>query len=88
MDADGEIRRADGTRPEAGRGSPGQVAVGFGHEGGTTLVAGRDDADAGLAETVEQAQERFAGHRERVAHACGAECIRDEPTHRPWPGRL
>ena len=77
---------ADGARPEADRRPPGQLPVRLGHERGAALVARGDDPDPGALERVEQAQERFAGDRERVAHAGRAEGVGDEPADGPWSG--
>ena len=63
------LARPDGARAEAGRRPAGQLAVGLGHERGAALVARGDDADAGVAEALEQAEEALAGHREGVADA-------------------
>ena len=47
------------------------------------LVTGRHDADAGVAQGVEQPEERLAGHREGVPDAGGTQRIGDEPPDRP-----
>ena len=73
VDADGEVRGADGARAEAQRGAAGQLAVGLGGEGGGALVAGGDDPDAGGGERVEDAEEALAGDGERDPDARGAE---------------
>ena len=49
--------------PRQTAGSPGQLAVGLGHERRGALVAGRDDPDPGALEGVEQAEERLARAR-------------------------
>ena len=84
VDADGEIRGPDAARAEADGGSTRELAVGLGHERGAALVAGGDDADAGITERVEEAQERFAGHGERVADAGAAQGVGDEAADGPW----
>ena len=72
--------------PRQAAGRPGQLAVGLGHERRRTLVAGGDDADAGVAEGVEEAEERLAGHREGVADAGAAQGVGDEAPDGPRPG--
>ncbi len=57
VDPDGQVGPAHGTRPEADRRSAGELTVGFGHERGGALVAGRDHPDARALERVEQAEE-------------------------------
>ncbi len=79
VDADGEVRGADGARREADRRAAGQLAVGLGHERRRPLVAGADDPDAGGVEALEQAEEALARHGERVADADGTEGVGDEP---------
>ena len=79
MDADREVRGADGAGRETDRRAAGQLAVGLGHERRGALVAGADDPDAGGVEALEQAEEAFARHGERVADADGAEGVGDVP---------
>ena len=86
VDPDGEIGGADRARREA-RGRPtGQLPVGLGHERGAALVPRRDDPDPGVAERVEQAEERLARNGERVAHAGGPQGVGDEPPDGPRAG--
>ncbi len=54
VDADGQVRRPDGPRPDACRRPTGQIAVRLGHEGRAALVACCDDADPDVSESVEQ----------------------------------
>ena len=63
VDADGEVGAPDGPRPEARRRSAGQLPVRLGHERRAALVARRDDADPGVLERVEHAEERLARAR-------------------------
>ena len=86
VDPDGEVGRADRARPEAHRRPPGQLAVRLGHERRGAFVAGRDDADAGPFERVEEAEEGLAGHREGVPDAGRPERVGDEPADGPRPG--
>ena len=86
VDADREVRRADGPRADARRRSAGQLAVGLGHERGGALVASRDDADARLVEPLEQAEEALAGHGEGVPDADRSEGVRDEAADGPSRG--
>ena len=69
VDADREVRGADRARPEAGRGPPGELAVGLGRERGATLVPRGDDPDPGRLEGVEHRQEALARDGEGDAHA-------------------
>ena len=84
VDPDREIRGPDAARAEADGGSTRELAVGLGHERGAALVASGDDADAGIAERIEEAEERFAGHGERVADAGAAQGVGDEAADGPW----
>ena len=54
---------------------------------GAALVPCGDDADAGITKTVEEAEERLAGHGERVADTGSPECVGDEPADGPRPVR-
>ena len=78
VDADGEIRGPHAARTDTGGGSTGELAVRLGHEGGATLMARGDDADTGITERVEEAEERFAGDREGVADAGAAQRVGNE----------
>ena len=77
------LARADRARADARRGPAGQLPVRLGHERGAALVAGGDDPDPGVAERIEQPEERLAGDRERVADAGRAQGVGDEPADRP-----
>ena len=83
MDADGEVRGADGPRPDADRRPAGQLAVRLRHEGRRTLVTGGHDPDPGSIEAIKQPEKAFAGNREGVADADGAEGVGDVPTDGP-----
>ena len=61
--------------------------MGLGHEGRGALVAGRHDPDPDIAERIEQAEERFAGHGERVPDAGSTQGGRDVSTDRDRAGR-
>ena len=50
------------------------------------LVAGRDDADPGAFEGVEEPEERLARYGERVADARRAELVGDVAPDGPWTG--
>ena len=80
MDADREVRAADGTRAEAGRGASGQLGVRLGHERGGALVPCRDDVDANGLEALEEAKEALAGHGERPADAGSADRVGEHAT--------
>ncbi len=70
VDADCQVAGADHARAHAHRWPAGELAKGFGHEGGAALVSGGDDADLRrVVQGVEQAEEAFAGNTERVVHA-------------------
>ena len=88
VDPDRQVGRPDRARPEAGRRSAGQLSVGLGHERGRALVPGRDDADPGVAERLEDAEEALAGDGERVADAGGAQGLGHEMTGRTGLGRF
>jgi hypothetical protein len=60
--------------------------VSLGHERRAALMTGGDDPDPGVAQAVEQAEERLAGHREGVADPSRAQGIGHEPAHGPRPG--
>ena len=82
MDADRKVGATDGSRPQADGRAPSQLAMGLGHERGRALVTGRDDADAGGFERIEQTEEGLTGHREGIADTGRAQRIGDEPTDR------
>ena len=86
VDADRQVRAADGARAEADRRATGQLPVGLGHERGGAFVARPDDADPGALERVEQAEEGFAGDGEGVADTGRAESVGDEPADGPRSG--
>ena len=86
VDADRQVCGADRPRPEADRGSAGQLAMRFGHECGCSLVPRGDDADPGGLEGVEEPEERLTGDRERVANARGPEGVGDEAADRARAG--
>ena len=83
VDADGQVAGADGARGQARRGATGQLPVGLGHERGRALVARGDDPDAGVAERVEQPEERLAGDGEGVADPGRAQGVGDQPADGP-----
>ncbi len=85
VDPDREVGGPDRARAETHRGPPGQLGMRLGHERRRALVARRDDADAGIAERIEQAQERFPRDRERDADPGAAKGIGDESTDGPRP---
>ena len=68
---------------EAGGRAAGELGVGLGHERGGALVAGRDDADAGGLEALEQAEEALARDGEGLADAGGAKRVGEEPADGP-----
>ena len=62
--------------------------MGLGHESGTAFVPRRHDADAGVPERIEEAEEGLARHRERVPHPRRTQGVRDESPDGSWSGGL
>ena len=90
VDADGEVGRADGARPEARRRPAGELPVGLGRERGAALVARGHDPDPGRLERVQDRQEALARHGERDPDAGraqrGGDQLRDRRRRRRLRG--
>ena len=87
VDADRQVRAADRSRRETGGRSTGQLSVRLRHEGRAALVTSRHDPDAGVAQGIQQPQERLAGHREGIPDTGGTQHIGDEPPNGPRADR-
>ncbi len=86
VDADAEVRGTDRSRREADGGPAGQLAVRLGHECRPAFVTGRDDADAGAFEGVEEPEERLARDGEGVADTRCPQLVGDVAPNGPWTG--
>ena len=76
----------DRARRQARGGPSGELSVRLCHERRRTLVAGRDDADPGTLEGVEEPEERLARDGEGVADAGCAELVGDVAADGARPG--
>ena len=84
MDAD----RGSPHRPRASRSDrrpTGELSVGLGHESGAALVSGGDDADALVAEGIQDAQEGSPG-TVKAYRTPALQRFGDQPTDGSWPG--
>ena len=86
VDPDGEVGGTDRPRRKARRRAAGELAVGLRHERGGAFVAGRNEADPGLLQSVEEAEEALAGNGEGVPDAGCAEGLGDDPADRSRAG--
>ena len=86
VDPDAEVRATRRTRRQARGGPSGELSVRLCHERRRTLVAGRDDADPGALECVEEPEERLARDGEGVADAGCAQLVGDVAADGARPG--
>src|SRR6202051_60723 len=79
MDANRGVAGAWAPRNEEDSRFAGQLAIGFGHEGGATLLAAGDEVDlGGVVECVEHLEIALAGDAERHPDAVRAQRCDDQ----------